>query len=256
MKSNGLALTPDTTKVWWMQGIGSISVSLDGLEETHDHLRASPGLFRRVTSAIQNLIEAELPITVLTTVNALNISELPAMYDHLLLLGVRSWQIQPIFPLGRVRKAPHLQLNHSTYMHFGEFVSQRSKRATTDGLEILPGENFGYFTDFDLHSPPWRGCPAGLFSCGITSNGKVKGCLSMPDNLTEGDLREKDLWDIWFAPDSFRYNRIYSTETLGDNCRDCDKAELCQGGCSSMSYGATGAFHNDPYCFYRIARTH
>jgi radical SAM protein with 4Fe4S-binding SPASM domain len=102
--------------------------------------------------------------------------------------------------------------------------------------------------------PPWRGCPAGRLSCGITSDGKIKGCLSLPDNIVEGDLRQRDLWNIWFDSDSFVYSRQFSENKLGANCRSCDKAELCHGGCSAMSYGVTGDFHNDPYCFYRIRK--
>ena len=87
-------------------------------------------------------------------------------------------------------------------------------------------------------------------ACSITSNGKVKGCLSLPDHLVEGDLRENDLWDIWFHPDAFAYTRNFSIEDLGQNCRSCPMGEQCKGGCSAMSYSYTGRFHNDPYCFY------
>ena len=114
-------------------------------------------------------------------------------------------------------------------------------------------DSYGYYTDRDQRDPPWRGCPAGLYSCGITSDGKIKGCLSMPDELIEGNLRMNDLWEIWFDPQAFFYTRQFSTSKLGNNCKDCDHAIECQGGCSAISYGCTGHFHNDPYCFYRLA---
>lgn len=78
----------------------------------------------------------------------------------------------------------------------------------------------------------------------------------MPDELVEGDLRKKDLWEIRFDTDSFQYNRNYSIGMLGKNCQECDKANFYQGGCSAISYGATETFHNDPYCFYHIAQTY
>ena len=74
----------------------------------------------------------------------------------------------------------------------------------------------------------------------------------MPDELVEGDIRQHDLWEIWFHEDSFAYNRKFSQDTLGPTCHSCEKAEECKGGCSSMSYGATGRLHNDPYCFFGI----
>ena len=75
----------------------------------------------------------------------------------------------------------------------------------------------------------------------------------MPDSITEGDRRQNELWDIWFHPDAFGYTRRFNETDLGPACRGCDRAAFCKGGCSSMSVGASGAFHGDPYCFYGIA---
>lgn len=252
--TNGLTLGPDTIAQMKEVGIAGVGVSLDGLEATNDYIRGRVGLFRRVLTGIDRVLNAGLPLTVITTVNALNLNELPSLFASLRSVGVSRWQIQPIFPLGRVHKASELQLREQAYMQLGTFVKQWGLQAEEAGLEMLPGDSFGYFTELDTREPPWRGCPAGLFSCGITSDGKIKGCLSLPDEVIEGDLRQHDLWDIWFHPGSFAYTRQFSTEELGSACHSCDKAEQCHGGCSAMSYGSTGSFHNDPYCFYGIRK--
>ena len=250
--TNGLTLEPDTVVQMKDAGIAGVGVSLDGLEATHDYIRGHKGLFRRVLAGIDRVLNAGLPLTVLTTVNALNLNELPSLFALLRSMGVSRWQIQPIFPLGRAHEAAELELTQQTYLQLGTFVQHWGPKAEEAGLEMLPGDSFGYFTEFDTREPPWRGCPAGLVSCGITSDGKIKGCLSLPDEVIEGDLRQHDLWDIWFHPDSFAYTRQFSVEELGPACHSCDKAEQCHGGCSTMSYGSTGSFHNDPYCFYGI----
>lgn len=252
--TNGLPLGPDTIARMKDVGIAGVGVSLDGLEATHDYIRGHEGLFRRVLAGMERVLKAGLPLTVITTVNALNLDELPSLLALLQSVGVSRWQVQPIFPLGRTQEAAELQLTEQAYMRLGTFVQQWGPRAREAGLELLPGDSFGYFTELDTREPSWRGCPAGLFSCGITSDGKVKGCLSLPDDVVEGDLRQHDLWDIWFHPRSFAYTRRFSMEELGPSCRSCDKAEQCRGGCSAMSYGSTGSFHNDPYCFYRIEK--
>jgi radical SAM protein with 4Fe4S-binding SPASM domain len=76
----------------------------------------------------------------------------------------------------------------------------------------------------------------------------------MPDELAEGDLRQRDLWDIWFDEDAFRFSRKFSATNLGLNCRHCEHAEICCGGCTSMSYACTRAKRNDPWCFWRLQR--
>jgi radical SAM protein with 4Fe4S-binding SPASM domain len=74
----------------------------------------------------------------------------------------------------------------------------------------------------------------------------------MPDGLVQGELRQHDLWDIWFHPDSFGNNRNFSPEVLDPGCVGCDRVEECLGACSAMSLGAPGRIHNDPYCLYGI----
>ena len=233
-------------------GIASVGLSLDGLKETHDRIRGWPGLFDRVLVGIEMVQEKGMRCAVLTTVNRLNLAELPAIFTLLRSVGIQQWQVQPIFPLGRAHGADELQLSQQDYMKLGDIMEPLCSSSQDNGLKIELADSFGYFGDCDNRTAPWRGGPAGLAACGIASDGKIKGCLSLPDDFVEGDLREQDFWDIWFHPDSFAFNRAFGPEKLGVHCRDCDQADLCKGGCSAMSLGSTGAFHNDPYCFYGI----
>ena len=74
----------------------------------------------------------------------------------------------------------------------------------------------------------------------------------MTDELVEGDVRKSDLWDIWFQPGAFAYNRGFDPSKLGPNCLSCEKANECLGGCSANLFAATHQFHNDPYCHFGI----
>ena len=252
--TNGIILDDGTVARIKAAGIAGVGISIDGCEKTHDNLRGQLGLFREIEKSIERLHENDLPVTVITTVHSTNVSELTTLRDTLVSMGIRRWQVQPIFPLGRTLLAPELQLSEAAYLQFGRFIQSHYGKCSDDGLEILPGDSFGYYTDMDPREPIWRGCPAGFFSCGITSDGKVKGCLSLPDDIIEGDLRNNDLWDIWFHEDAFSWNRKFSTVKLGENCKDCEEGGTCRGGCSAMSIGATGSMHNDPYCLTAIAK--
>jgi len=168
-------------------------------------------------------------------------------------VGISRWQIQPIFPLGRGRGA-ELQLSDEAYMRLGAFHAEWAPRESETGVEIIGADSFGYATELDTRDPVWRGCPAGLVSCGIMSDGKIKGCLSLPDDRVEGSVRERSFWQIWFDPAAFTYTRGYTEGQLGPTCQGCDHAVLCKGGCSAMSLGSSGCFHNDPYCFTGIRR--
>jgi radical SAM protein with 4Fe4S-binding SPASM domain len=252
--TNGVLLNKRTVAQLKDAGISRVGISIDGLEATHDAIRKRPGLFRHVIKQIEQLHHASIPVTAITTVNALNVHELLPLLGLFRSLGVDFWQYQPIFPLGRAQNCGELALTESTYLQLGDFSKEYYSPYDKNKPLLSPGDSFGYFTEMDQRQPSWGGCSAGIMVCGITSNGLVKGCLSMPDEFVEGDLRQRDLWDIWFDPNSFPYNRNFSTDSLGPNCRNCDLAETCHGGCSSMSYSCTGIMHNDPFCFTRLSK--
>lgn len=130
---------------------------------------------------------------------------MPAIFELLVARGIPRWQVQPIFTLGRSLMAPDLFLSQEQFLALGDAVSALATVAAARGIELMPGDSFGYCSEYDLFDLPWRGCGAGIVSCGITSDGKVKGCLSLPDRFVEGDLRQHDLWNIWFAAESFPF---------------------------------------------------
>jgi radical SAM protein with 4Fe4S-binding SPASM domain len=255
MVTNGLLLK-ENVPLLADAGIATVGVSLDGMDATHDRIRKRPGLFNQVVAGIEAALAAGVPTAVITAVNDLNVHELPALLTFLRDLGIRHWQVQPTFSLGRAREGGELGLSESTFLNLGEFVRRHVATCEAAGFSMMPADGVGYFTEFDTRNPSWRGCGAGLASCGITSDGKVKGCLSLPDHLIEGDLRERDLWSIWFDDMSFAYNRRFSPPDLGEACAGCEFGEECRGGCTVMSYSATQGFHGDPYCFHGILARH
>ncbi|HEX7445746.1 MAG TPA: radical SAM protein, partial [Methanothrix sp.] len=198
--SNGIALEPEVISKMKEVGISGVGISLDGLEQTHDLIRAQKGSFQHVLAGIKRVLEAGIPLTIITTVNALNIDQLPEIGELLKSLGVERWRLQPIVPFGRVKGSTELVLNEQTYLQLEEFAN--SWRALEGEMELICTDGLNYFNEINRPDYPWRGCPAGLGTCSITSDGKVKGCLSLPDEIIEGDLRKNDLWDIWFDPKS------------------------------------------------------
>jgi radical SAM protein with 4Fe4S-binding SPASM domain len=249
--TNGIGLTPDTVGRMKDAGLDGVGVSLDGMEATHNYVRGHDGMFRMVIAGLERLVAAGISSTVITAVNSQNISELPQVFQLLQSLGVSAWQIQPIFPSGRSSERPELQLDESQFLELGRFTADWSCKGRESGLQLRPADSCGYFTELAT-GPEWYGCNAGITAVGIMADGRIKGCLSMPDELADGDLRKNDLWDIWFRPGAFAYSRDCEDSMLGPNCVGCEHGEQCRGGCTSMSYTTTGRIHNDPFCFHGI----
>ena len=57
MTSNATLITPHVARRLAEVGMRTISVSIDGLEQTHDRLRGTPGGFRRAMAGIECLLE-------------------------------------------------------------------------------------------------------------------------------------------------------------------------------------------------------
>jgi radical SAM protein with 4Fe4S-binding SPASM domain len=123
------------------------------------------------------------------------------------------------------------------------------------GIKIDPGENIGYYgckgTDL-INGGIYLGCYAGTRVAGIESNGAVKGCLSMPEDFVEGNIRDSSFTQIWNNPDGFAYNRKFTKETATGPCHDCRYLPLCRGGCATTSFSQTGERANNPYCIHAL----
>jgi radical SAM protein with 4Fe4S-binding SPASM domain len=250
--TNGLPLAEETVAAMLRTGLTAAGVSLDGFESQHDRIRGVEGAFRRAVRGIELMVSRGIEVTVITSVTAVNLPQLGEICELVLSLGAAKWQIQPLFPLGRGRADESLRLTDGEFLEMGRLLWALRDPAAARGLRIHPADSCGYFSPFDYPEMQWSGCLAGRSSIGIMSDGRVKGCLSWPDSTVVGDLREKDLWSIWFQPEAFSHLREFSREQMGGACRDCDAALECGGGCEAMSLAAAGDWHADPYCYRRI----
>ena len=80
----------DETATWKLKqaGMSSVSVSLDGMERSHDMLRGKDGAWRRAINGLLSLQKAGLNPQVTTVLHSGNFHDLKPLYS---LLSVRSW---------------------------------------------------------------------------------------------------------------------------------------------------------------------
>lgn len=230
-----------------------ITISVDGTEQIHEALRRVRGGFRECLDAVRRFDRAGLRVGVTTQVNRRTLPTLEELAGQLEAAGAIGWQLQLTQPSGRARLHPELILQPTDLPDLFAVLRRLMQRR---GLRPYITDDIGYMTRDDpgLRTPPmcparcWCGCSAGLRAIGITSIGDVKGCLSLPNEFVEGNVRSESLATIWRDPSRFAYNRLYQPEHLSAACRACGVAPVCRGGCSSMSVAATGKSHQGTYC--------
>jgi radical SAM protein with 4Fe4S-binding SPASM domain len=206
-----------------------VTVSLDGGESSvHDMIRGVAGSFERAKYAIERYAGLGLPTSVITTVHKLNLKELTKIRDFLIGKGV-AWQIQMATPHGRLERK-HV-LSQDEFYSVALFIST-----------ILP----------ELQVKPWQGCQAGIGTLGIQSNGNIMGCLALPEQFIEGNIRERPLNQIWYDIESFRYSRHVKMSDIKAHCASCEFKRMCKGGCSAVSSTVGRGLHQDPFCVRHI----
>lgn len=230
-----------------------LMIGLDGASaEIHDKIRGITGAFAKTMTFIRSAKKIQLPVSVITTIHKGNFKELPKLRD-LVLHEELNWQIQEASPIGRFPR--QLMLSEKDYYVLGIFITALQKTMAKKQLSLVGAHNLGFHSKIlpNLSSyPAWHGCYAGKTVLGITSNGDVKGCLALPDEYIEGNVRKKKISDLWYDPTTFVYTRTPITQSFGSNCQECRHRQNCKGGCTTRSHGTTGIPHNDPHCFYRI----
>lgn len=234
--------------------IESVAISLDGPEQIHDSFRQK-GSFQRTLQAVDVLTENGIPVSVISTLHSKNVSYMNEMYEILKKKDIFAWQLQACSPMGNA-----LQDGFLTEIDFKSVIQFVEEHIGKSHFAIGIADNIGYYTDSEGYlrgntcgSAVFPGCRAGLSSIGIDSTGNVRGCESMYDEVfIEGNLREKTLYEIWNDPNAFSYNRQFTVNDLSGNCRNCDYAARCAGGCRSYNYFSHGKLYESRYCVHGL----
>ena len=233
--------------------IESLALSLDGPAAIHDRYRQE-GSFKRVKRALGVLANAEVPTSVISTLNAENVNTLEELYGFLIDYPIFAWQLQACLPMGNASRGG---VDHRfDVARVIRFVEEHPEAPFAVGI----ADNIGYFTKGEgslrgnrSSVAVFKGCQAGITAIGIDSIGNIKGCESLYDErFIEGNIRQRSLKSIWEDPDAFAYNRKFHTDMLTGKCASCGKKSACRGGCRSMAYFAGGNLFEAPYCAKEI----
>ena len=250
--SNGLLINKYTIEKLCKIEPKVVSISIDGArKETHDKIRKVKGSFDKCNEAISNLKKAGINTSVVTSINKLNFQELPELRSMLINKDV-VWQLQIAIPLGRFKK--DLLLSKEEYYASAIFIASTQTKYCRKKLTIIGTHCFGYYSKMlrNVMVFPWNGCQAGISTIGIQSNGEIKGCLSLPPEYIEGNIRDSPISEIWQNPDFCSYNRNFEESALNNSCVGCKYGKKCRGGCLGVSVGITGKPNGDTYCFKLI----
>jgi nif11-class peptide radical SAM maturase 3 len=263
MVTGGYGISLETARKMKEAGLAQASVSIDGLEATHDRLRGKPGSWNACFRTMGHFREAGLPFGFNTQVNRLSAPEIPRLYDVVSTAGARAWQFSLTVPMGNAADHPDILIQPAEINELYAMLARVVHRATSEGMTVLPGNDIGYYGPYenvlrhDHHEMGmrWMGCQAGMAGLGIEADGKIKGCPSLPtDEYVGGNIRKASLADIiqtkelMFASGG---GTPEGTSHLWGYCKTCEYAEVCRGGCTWTAHVFFDRRGNNPHCHHR-----
>lgn len=129
MTTNGILLNSENINKLKEAKMETVSISIDGLETTHDEFRCVPESYKLIISNIEKLKEANFltHIQVTTVVHKKNINELNELYDEILKLGINSWRLASMDPIGRANENNDLLLDGKDLKKLLDFIIKKKK---------------------------------------------------------------------------------------------------------------------------------
>lgn len=224
MVTNGLALTPQRYEKLLRSGLRAMTISLDGIGETHDWMRGHKGSFEKAAAAIKMVIDSgEIAFDVVTCVNKRSYAQLADIKEFLISLGLKEWRLFTVFPVGRAAQDPELQLSNEEFRGLMEFIKATRKEGRIMAEYGCEGFLGNYEGEVRSH---FYSCQAGITVGSVLADGSISACPSIRSDFHQGNIYQDDFMEVWntrFQP--FR-DRSWMHK---DQCASCKVWKYCQG---------------------------
>lgn len=224
MVTNGFHYTAERQKSLLNAGLGALTISLDGLQETHNWLRNHPESFTRAAKAVELAAKTErLNFDVVTCVNKRNFCELTEIKKLLESLHVPSWRLFTIAPIGRAKSNRELFLSAAQFTGLMNFISDSRKKGKMEVKFSCEGFVGKYETKV---RDGFFFCRAGINIGSVLADGSISACPNIDRSFAQGNIYSDNFYETWqnrFEP--FR-NRDWART---GKCAECGEFSRCNG---------------------------
>lgn len=224
MVTNGLALSPERLISLLQSGLKTISISLDGLEDSHNILRNHPKSFSHAVRAIQLITQVpQSEYDVITCVSELNLHQLHEVKELLISLNVKHWRINTIFPVGRGAENEQLILSPAGFTKLMNFIAETRKEKRIH----LQYSCEGFLGDYeDKVRDSFYFCRAGINIGSVLVDGSISACPNLRSNFIQGNIYKDDFMTVWNTKFEKHRNREWSRKGI---CENCESFDYCEG---------------------------
>jgi len=224
--TNGYAYNEEIHSKLISAGMGSITVSLDGLEENHNLLRNNSKSFKHAVKALELIISyPRLNYDVVTCVHQKNLAELPSLKEFLINKKIKNWRIFTIAPIGRAAKNPEMLLSNEQTRQLMSFISESRQNDPRINLYFSCESYVGDYEKKVRDS--YFFCRAGINIGSVLIDGSVSACPNIDRCFVQGNIYKDNLLEIWENSFNIMRNRNWCKTGICKNCKDFKN---CNGG--------------------------
>lgn len=229
MTTNGILLNDENIEKLRNANMETISISIDGLEKTHDEFRGVPGSYKTIIENIKKLKAANYVkhIQVTTVINKTNIDQLEELYNVMLELELDSWRLASMDPIGRAKENDNLLLDGKELKKVLDFILKKNKEKKLKLTYGCPGF-LGLKYEKDARGYYFN-CRTGINVASILYNGDLFVCPNVPriKRLIQGNIRTDNFKEVW----DNKYKEFRAKDrTKCETCEQCEYWNFCLGG--------------------------
>ncbi len=220
--TNGFLLDKEVAVRLAETGLDTISISIDGLEKTHDEIRGTTGAFQKAIEAIDNLKASapKIKITVNTVISPWNIAEIINLAKFIEELKVLH-KFQPIYhhPVfkNQTGQDTEWQMDDGNLKDLQEVINYLTNRKNVSNSRYYLAAIPRYFSGGNKRGLFAENCKSGSFYCEIKDDGLLFPCIEGMSWQGGFSLLEMGLCETYYSPE---YKRAASG--LG-GCKRCQE---------------------------------
>ena len=224
--TNGYAYNEAIHAALISAGMGSITVSLDGLEDNHNWLRNNPKSFERAVNALKLITSSpHLNYDVVTCVHQKNITELPALREFLIANNIKNWRIFTIAPIGRAAETPEMTLSNEQTRQLMDFIAESRQNDPRINVYFSCESYVGGYERKVRDS--YFFCRAGINIGSVLIDGSISACPNIDRSFVQGNIYKDNLFEVW--ENRFEVMRNLNWRKTGA-CKNCKYFKRCNGG--------------------------
>lgn len=252
LTTNGWFLDEDLVYKLVCSGMKQCQVSLDShIPKTHDKLRGNNS-HNRALKSIKILQNYGVAVGIDCVVSRNNIKDIMKFVEWI------ETQKIPYLTLIKLKKGDlsdkqysSLAPNYSEYSEIIRLVCSRKENKNPNiTLDCGSVSNLQQVASKDKFSEiPVAGCPIGHHLICISPNGEIYACAALLDKkFCLGNILKDNIEEIWKNNSLLKNFRLIKKKVNG-NCKNCERLDLCRGGCRGIAYSASKElFVSDPTC--------